>query len=90
MTFAGGISTGNCSKALVGSVDGGRNMPEVRPEEAAIPDIELKNFFVRCYCGRDLKFTSLHQVRVCTCGRRVVISEFAKAYLVSRYSKRKH
>jgi hypothetical protein len=89
MTFAGGISSGKCSKALVGSVDGGTNMPEARPEEAAISDIELKNLFVRCCCGRDLKFTSLHQVRVCKCGRRVVIGEFAKAYLVSRYSKRK-
>lgn len=48
--------------------------------------LQLKNFFVNCQCGKDLRMDTLDQKRTCTCGRIVTIAEPVKQYLQKEYS----
>jgi hypothetical protein len=47
----------------------------------------LKNFFVQCKCGEDVKMDEIDQVRICTCGQEVSIAEDVKKYLRKEYSQ---
>jgi predicted RNA-binding Zn-ribbon protein involved in translation (DUF1610 family) len=46
----------------------------------------LKNFFVKCSCGQDLRFDTIDQIRTCPdCGMVRQIGPATKSYLIDRY-----
>lgn len=53
----------------------------------AASTIVLKNFFVVCTCGYELRFDTIDQVRICGCGRTNVIGNFVKQYLIGTYTE---
>jgi len=48
--------------------------------------LKLKNFFVQCRCGEDLRMDEIDQQRTCSCGRIVKIADSVKQYLRKEYS----
>ena len=48
--------------------------------------VKLKNFFVVCQCGEELRFDYIDQVRTCECGRTLQIAESVKHYLLTTYT----